>query len=409
MFRSGDLRRPLRTVLNHLTLNKKYAILLAVGLLWVIVALFYYSSYSVNGSSEYLEETVDLSRALAPKFNVAKRIAYVSRHIGTTTDFKYMAEHLQLENVDYYDSSKYFSFGASKEEYSTIIVDGTVKEICSTHDAVFISDSLADGWPFIMDGKQPCKNVVFVATNRFDYGVKQEDREAFYRDFNYSLNRDDEYRGRVTANNKFEIPYIESKGVDIPDFHPIIRPFGFNSVKAQDIDPADTDLPCLIIGRVPQDEELMNNLVAEKTNHKCKVVPKHYGGPKTLSKYRSIVVHLPYQVSIMKMWENLAYGVLMLVPSPDFFTKICTDNYCAQADDAMETKKIIGLEHWSEYLDFYLPGWEGCFIQYSSWKELDNILETKEYLKNVNTCRDKMEDLRELNLQSWKKLLKVLD
>lgn len=393
---------------NYFKLNKKYNILLAVFLVWGVGALFYYLSQRKNEYSEALKGKMDVKGAVSPRFDISKRIAYVSRHIGTTTDFKYMADHLLLENVDYYDSSAWFAFVSTSDEYRSIVVDGTVEEICRTHDAVFISDSLADGWPFIMDGKQPCKNVVFVTTNRFDYGVLPVDRGAFYRDFNHSLNRDDEYRGRIIANNPFEIPYVESKGVEVPDYHPVIRPFGYNSVDAIDIDPAEADAACLIISRVPQDEVLLNDLVQEQTSHKCKLLPYHYGGPKTLSHYRSVVVHLPYQVSIMKMWENVAYGVLMLIPSPTFFSQICYDNFCPQGDDVFATKDIFGDEHWSEYVDFYLPGWEECFLQFDSWKHLDTILTERAYLKNVNTCRDKMEILRESNLHSWKKLLTVL-
>ncbi|CCE93847.1 uncharacterized protein TDEL_0G04800 [Torulaspora delbrueckii] len=395
-------------MIYNLMLNKKYGIVLTVGLIWVLVGVFFLHNRGKNASSGIWEETIDINGVLGPKFDVTKRIAYISGHIGTTTDFKYMAQHLLLENVDYYDSRDFFDYLSSRDGYRSIVIDGTVEEICSTHDAIFISDSLADGWPFIMDGKQPCKNVVFVTTNRFDCGVHEGDREVFYQDFNYSLNRNDEYRARVIANNRFEVPYMRSKGIDVPDYHPVIRPFGYTSVQAIEIDPNDVNAACLIIGRVPQDEILMNNLVDQHTTHKCKVVPYHYGGPKTLEKYESVVVHLPYQVSIMKMWENLAYGVLMLVPSPEFFTQICTENVCQQDHDAMEPKRVIGEEHWSEYLDFYLPGWGECFIQYNSWEELDNILTSKDYLKNVNTCRNKMEDLRELNLQLWKKLLTVL-
>ncbi|KAI9310349.1 hypothetical protein BDR26DRAFT_814530, partial [Obelidium mucronatum] len=44
----------------------------------------------------------------------------------------------------------------------------------------------------------------------------------------------------------------------------------------------------------------------------------HYGGPKTLKKYKAYI-EFPYQVSTMKLYENLAEGVLMLIPSHDFF------------------------------------------------------------------------------------------
>lgn len=402
--RPGSVSRPFRLLLSLFMAHKKIVVLLTVGLIWVLVFALYRGHEDPQEGR--LAAMISANAKKGPaKFNVARKIAYVSRHIGTKTDFQYMENHLQLENVDYYDSSKYFGFQSTIEEYKSIIYDGTVEEICSKHDAVFVSDSLADGWPFIMDGEQHCKNVVFVITNRFDYGARKEDKELFARDFNHSLNRDDEYRAKIIVNNLFEVPYLAEKGVDIPDYHPLIRPFGYNSVPMQTLSKDDDDFSCLIIARVTQDEVLMRDLVAEHTSHHCKVLPAHYGGPKTLSEYRSIVVHLPYQVSIMKMWENLAYGVQMVIPSPHFFTEICEKNTCNEIKDVVQSKKIFGEEDWSNYVDFYLPGWEKCFIQYRNWDELDDILTRKDYLKDVNFCRNKMEELRELNLQSWKDFL----
>ncbi|QLQ82235.1 hypothetical protein HG537_0G04900 [Torulaspora globosa] len=401
--RTANFARPLRLFMSFFTVHKKVGILMVVGLLWALTFIMYPGHG--KPAEGRLEKLISVNAKKEANFDVARKIAYVSRHIGTTVDFQYMAKHLQLENVDYYDASKYYEFQASAKEYRSIVDDGTVEKICSTHDLVFVSDSLADGWPFIMDGKQKCKNVVFVITNRFDIGAVGDDKEAFIRDFNYSLNRDDEYRAKIVVNNLFEVPYLESRDVHVPEYHPLIRPFGYNSVDAKELNEDDDDFSCLIISRVTQDEYLMSELVAKHTSHHCKVLPTHYGGPKTLSKYESIVVHLPYQVSVMKMWENLAYGVLMIIPSPDFFTQICTENHCAEVRDAMQPKEVFGEATWSNYLDFFLPDWEKCFIQYNSWEQLDDILTKKDYLKDINHCRNKMEDLRELGLQSWKEFL----
>lgn len=89
-------------MIYNLMLNKKYGIVLTVGLIWVLVGVFFLHNRDVE-SSRILEETIDTNGTPGPKFDVTKRIAYISRHVGTTTDFQYMAKHLLLENVDYYD------------------------------------------------------------------------------------------------------------------------------------------------------------------------------------------------------------------------------------------------------------------------------------------------------------------
>lgn len=399
---------PLSSFVYRRFKQRRYGFLVGIGLVCLLAILFicqrtigveYFSDIEPSSSFDSEEE-------LTPVFDVSKKIAYISRHLGTTVDFKYMAKHLQLENVDYYDSAEAFEMIEPPEKYREQVTSGEVEKFCSTYDAIFISDKLADGWPFIMDGEQPCRNIFFIVTNRFDVTVlKDNGHDAYVRDFNHSLNRDDEYRAKIIVNNAFEVPYMVDRGVDNPDYQPLIRPFGFNSVSTQKVNDEDIDVPCLIIGRVDQDRFLMNDLVRQYTSHECKVLELYYGGPRTLSLYQSIVVHLPYQVSIMKMWENLAYGVLMAVPSPEFFNKICSENKCTQVDDAFETKKVLGEETWYKYIDFYLPEWEKCFITFDSWEELDKVLAEKKYMENINHCRNKMEDLRELSLQSWKEVL----
>lgn len=341
-----------------------------------------------------------------PSFDVARKIAYVSRHVGTTADFKYMADNLQLENVDYFDSSDWLKFRDSKENYEAFVENDKIREICSQYDAIFVSDLLSDGWPFIMGEKPKCKNVHFVVTNRFDYGVRNPDRKQFSDDLTRALNRQDEYRAKLVVNNLFEVPYMESRGVKIPELDktPLIRPFGSTTIPPNKDQVKEES--CLIIARVSQDRTLLHQLVKDNTGYDCKVLEGHYGGPRTLNRYNSVVVHLPYQVSIMKMWENLNYGILMAIPSPEFFTKICNENTCGETEDVFETKKVFDDKKWKDYVDFYLPGWEDCFLQFNSWDQLKEIIQKRTFEIDINMCRDRMLDVRDVNLKMWKDVLK---
>lgn len=414
---------------------KSSVLVIAIGTIWALVILgslafnrdwSYYPQAAVDDEKELsntgipqtvietqvvtqvVTSTVKSTATLKAKpkatFDIARKIAYVSRHVGTTADFKYMADNLQLENVNYFDPSKWYNFRDSKEKFMSIIENGIRDKICSEHDAVFISDALSDGWAFIKGDNPKCKNVVFVVTNRFDYCVRSGDVEEFHKDFSFALNRNDEYRLRIIVNNPFEIEYMKDRGIELPEDvdHPLIRPFGYTTI------PPDSGVfeqeKCVLIARVDQDKTLMHNLVRDNTGIDCKVLNGRYGGPRTLSKYQSIVVHLPYQVSIMKMWENLAYGTLMAIPSPRLFTEICDEHSCEQTTDVFETKAVDG-DHWYEFVDFYLKGWNECFVQFDSWDELKDILESRRYQKAINTCRDMMMDMRDLNLQAWKEFL----
>lgn len=336
------------------------------------------------------------------QFDVTQKILYFSRHLGTTADFKFMARTLQLENVTYMDPSAHYPFISGKGEYESIITSGFADDVCSKYNSIFISDSLADGWGFIMSNSPKCKNVVFVATNRFDVGVRNEDKNLWYEDINHALNRNDEYRARFVANNPFEVPYLKSKGIEINAEFPLIRPFGDSDVPAKDQE-VDTQ-PCLILGVKNQEHDLLYSLIKEHVGMECARLEHYYGGPRTLSQYDSIVVHWPYQVSIMKMWENLAHGVLFAVPSPELYVSTCAEFGCSDIGFVQQAILLMG-DSWPQHSDFYLPGWERCFVQFNSWEELKVILEKKDYKKSINYCRDKMMDLREEGIQAWKTLL----
>lgn len=357
-----------------------------------------------------VQSAIAAQNSLKPHFNIARKIAYISRHVGTTADFKYMADNLQLENVDYFHPEEHNWYGYSelREKYLSINKNGIREKLCTEYDAIFISDSLSDGWGYLVDGPK-CKNIVFIVTNRFDYGVHWKEREEFLKDFNFALNRNDDQRIRVIANNPFEYEYMKNRGVsfpgDIPP--PVIRPFGYTTIEEKP-EPIDAE-KCIIINRVEQDTVLLNLLMKEKMGVECKIIDWKYGGPRTLSKYESIVVHLPYQVSIMKMWENLAYGILTAIPTPRFFTEICTQGECREARDVFETKKVVGEEKWTNYVEYYDKEWEQCFIQFDNWDQLKNLLESRDYQKNINACRNKMMDLRDKNLKAWKAFLDTLN
>lgn len=337
-----------------------------------------------------------------PIFNVAQKIFYFSRHYGTTTDFQFMANALQLENVTCLNPKSYFEFFSDRNTYKSILDSGYVEQICSSYDAIFISDSLADGWAFIMNKNLKCKNLVFVITNRFDVGVRDSEKEHFAEDFAFAINRNDKYRAKVVVNNPFEVPYCKGKNVPIPEDHRLIRPLGNTDIPV--IAAIVEHVACMILGTMRQDLDLMFALVRENTGIECTKFEMFYGGPRTLSQHNSIVVHLPYQVSIMKMWENLAHGVLYAIPSPRHYKEICETHRCEDGFFVRGAIDLLG-ENWSKYSDFYLPGWERCFIQFDSWSQLSDILVKKSYLENVNFCRNKMMDLRTQELQAWKSLL----
>ncbi|CCE63497.1 hypothetical protein TPHA_0F00100 [Tetrapisispora phaffii CBS 4417] len=328
-----------------------------------------------------------------------KRVTFVSRHPGTKKDFGFLVDFLELKNVTYYTK-----LIEPKGESPYILTNEEADEICETSDYIFVTDCLTDGWNFIRDRKSKCKNLHFIVSQRADFCAKKEDKNKFLKDLDFSLNREDEFRTNLIPNNIFEVPYAKFKGVNITAEYPVIRPFGYTDMEAKTIDNEEKNPPCLIAGRVKQDTDYLFKSVQEHTGYTCKKLPELYGGPKTLSQYNSIIVHLPHQVSVMKMWENIAHGVLIAIPSPSFLDVVCEGRLCNDIGDLNFSKKL-DKKNWAKYCDFYNdPKFSNCFIQYESWEELKQLLESRSYLEHINECRDIMQDRRLESLRSWRKI-----
>lgn len=376
----------------------------------MLILLIVGSSYCYLHKKELrLEEalTTTYNRIINPTLFMSKKYLYISRHPGTTTDFRYMASTLNLTHVSYLDSEPLVKFKSNKKEYSKFLINGWVDDLCSEYDVIFLSDSLADGWSFFMDeSDNGCDaTIVFIITNRFDVGIEFDDRDEWYRDFNTTLKRDDMKRTRIVANNPFELAHLKYRNIVVPDDSIIIRPFGYTEIQPKMIPEDEKDLDCIIVSRVEHEKYLVPKLIQSKTSHNCTIFSNRYGGPLTLNQYNSIVIHFPYQVSTMKMWENAAYGVITAIPSPDFYTKICDQYWCKNSRDAFSPKDEVKDEDWWHYVDFYMPEFSECFVQFDSWDELDTLLTEKSYLDNAEACMEKMEKAREDNLEAWREFL----
>ncbi|CCE64221.1 hypothetical protein TPHA_0H00100 [Tetrapisispora phaffii CBS 4417] len=348
----------------------------------------------------YIAEPFGLNLMGRPLMNTTRKIAFVSRHKGTVNDFQYVEKNLKLENVDYL-----LYYGIDFKEIGTN--ETMAREICKEHDTVVVSDCLSDGWEFIKSKDIGCSNIVFIVSTRYDACIQPEDKEAFNKDFNNALNREDGCKLTIIPNNAFEIPYMKYHKIQLKEDYPLIRPFGNAESDAIDIEKESDYPPCLIINRFEANTNLLMRKMKENMDYVCKVMPRYYGGPGTLSKYDSIVVDLPYQVSVMKMWENIAAGVLIAIPSPSFFKELRKDGDYRGA--RLSKAAEIGGQDWFKNIDLYLPDFEKCFIQFDSWSALEIILTEQKYKNNIGFCKNLMKEQRAESLQKWRDLFNAMD
>lgn len=108
----------------------------------------------------------------------------------------------------------------------------------------------------------------------------------------------------------------------------------------------------------------------------------------------------------MKWYENLAEGVITLVPTPRFLKEL-NDNY-RELDFVMISPTFGTGDEWYKFIEVYGDDLGEYFYQFDSLQDLKSIIEKDDI--DVNNVRERgpvrMQKLREASLESWKNVLR---
>ncbi|KAJ3212293.1 hypothetical protein HDU82_002663 [Entophlyctis luteolus] len=109
-----------------------------------------------------------------------------------------------------------------------------------------------------------------------------------------------------------------------------------------------------------------------------------YGGPKTLAKYRAFI-EFPYQVSTMKLYENIAEGVVTFVPTHRFFLEIVKNEWIyfgawENRIGPLDKLRLAGGDEWYKWMDYYSAEMSPFLYYFDSLQELKEILSSPEDL-----------------------------
>ena len=298
---------------------------------------------------------------MAPK----NKILYVSRHDGTIANFDYIAKHLgfniTLLRPDY-------EYGGYPKCYYNDKCSSFVKEKCSEFDYIIICDTIPDSIVFLINKCN--KKIILEITNRFDFGIKDK---IFYKIIAQAIKRENII---VVENNPFEVYYACEKNVFIKNYY-LIRPIGNppNSIVMKEHKQYHDIVA--IIDKYQTSKLLMQKLNEVKLPYK--ILPFKHGGPLVLSTYKAIIM-LPYQVSVMKIMENLRYGVPMIIPSEKLLRELIKGKYYFPAKQLFKITNGI-----RDYIEFYNDLYRDYFIYFDSFNDLHNIIKNTDF----NTFREK--------------------
>ncbi|KAJ3025194.1 UNVERIFIED_CONTAM: hypothetical protein HDU68_007375 [Siphonaria sp. JEL0065] len=365
-------------------------------------------------------------------FSDHPQVTYLNGHRGCNENMHGIMMHLKL-NFKVLNPRKVARYGMTEAEAKELINSGFISSLCNQSDVIIVADTLPDARGLLLslldpDESKRCKsNIIVESTNRFNWMVDD------HREYNQMLLNLTENPPRNlfwTANNPFEEVYFRMRVGKSPKFtllrslgawnvDPSNNPQNMTSVnpklKAKTTDPSKS---IAFINNVDPDRHPKVLQLLKLHQHLDKhltLLPKHYGGPHTLLQYKGFL-DFPYQVSVMKFYENIAFGVPQLLPTPRFLKAIAKDagyhhlfshwlNKLEEAsvflkdpakhaqlfekgafkstdeedaDDQRHFTKLDGhyTASWTELSDFYSHEFEPFIYYFDSFKELKKMMDT---------------------------------
>ncbi|KAJ3076734.1 hypothetical protein HDU98_000614 [Podochytrium sp. JEL0797] len=353
-----DIQKSNRLATRFLSRNRRLVFL-------ALTAVFLVCQF--NGIIEFANTNVSSLSATSTPRSEKPRILYYNRHSACTNNMAYVTSRLGL-NFTQMRPGFLGDLGMREHRANDLINDGFVKAICQGADIIIVSDTLPDARPLLQSllRKNPSErceaNIVVELTNRFDWGVADFDE---YHRLIWELTQAKPKNLYWVANNAFEAKVMADDCNANPEFR-ILRPSGYSDVEAKDVSPEQAKTALI---RELDRSEVLGTMTWLKMPF-TRVVG-HYGGPKTLQKYKAYI-EFPYQVSTMKLYENLAAGVVMLIPSAEFFQELVEKRI--HAFGPWEMIRRMGSE-WPKYMDYYAPELSPHMYYFNSWDHLHQLLQ----------------------------------
>ncbi|KAI8607632.1 hypothetical protein BC830DRAFT_1175126 [Chytriomyces sp. MP71] len=331
------------------------------------------------------------------------RILYYNVHPGTQGDFpvlclnalthglqqanfKVILTRLDLAFSSYNPYN--FGYGMNASYARQLIAEGKAREFCDSADIIVVSDTCPHA-RFLLetfldpDPANHCSaKIALELTNRFDWGYEEfsPHEHVSYRAFMWRIVAEHADKVFWVANNPLEPRQVADMAIATPLFR-LLRPIGYSEVPALEVDAAQANLPMV---RTKKDSPILKHLdtLGVKYLHVVQGVHSPYGGPKTAAKYRAFV-EFPYQASTMKLYENIAAGVTVLVPSPKFYFELIKAGYFSILD--MRTSLLYQGQDWPKYHDYYSDDMKPYIYYFDSFEHLKDMLDDEVDIRNVRT------------------------
>lgn len=335
---------------------------------------------------------------------VRPSILYLSFHQGTAMDLSYVFERLGITFKWIVPS--HLPYEVTKElahddhnRYSSYQ--------CGLFDFIIVGDTVARARALLEHG---CKEsqIILHVTQRFDAGMEGQLKQEWIELLkNASATMPNNVR--MVINNPYEQWYMQNvRQVSFFQQPMLIRPSGHWPEEV--LPPPNAGKPdataVVVQPYLPYLNEILIGNLTEMGLPFEQLSHGQYGGARGLAQYRC-AVHMPYQVSVMAMYENLAAGVVLMVPSQKFYSSMAPQllehGVSLHLVDLPVLQKQAG--GW-EAMEWFSPYFKDAFVHFDSWQHLKELLQPgRSYGQHQQRLREFMAQHTEQVVGQWASLL----
>ncbi|KAJ3241856.1 hypothetical protein HDU81_009718 [Chytriomyces hyalinus] len=315
-------------------------------------------------------------------------VLYYNTHGGCNQNMRGVMRSLGVK-VDLFNPKQVAGYGMSASRARYLIESGHVDFVCSRYDIIVIGDTIPHGRALLeslleKDPMKQCRSKIVVEmTNRFDWDVS--DKAAYYNTISALVQLSKTtLKDKLfwVANNNVEKAFLEHKvGVSMPAVR-VLRPLG---VAPEYPYPLDLPEPNANMFAARQHYSTVYSVLKRKYDIPIAVFPfgHKYGGPKNLLRFKAFI-DMPYEYSTMKLYENIAFGIPMIIPTPRFLEELydtgvhkMLNPYILKnfpvSPDMLPFKHVPEFPAWSAYMDYYAPEFAPYLYYVDSYEQLRNM------------------------------------
>jgi hypothetical protein len=307
------------------------------------------------------------------------KILHISNHAGTTLNANQLGKYINTPDTPTPDtptSTPDIKIQITTHPWSnSYYINSTqadkifqeMQDIITPFDILLFTDTAMYGRPFLQNmDKHPCQ-IIFYITNRFDWGIWNIKDPAFYTLYAESSRNP---RIRFTADNRYDKYYAQHKGniyFPMDDYMRLVPHISPPIMIPIDTIPSHgNSYKFLVQNRGTDVSRYITHLDKYQIPYDIFDMNKRYRDKEHICEYLGIL-HLPYQVNIQSLWENLGYGIVHFIPSKAFLLQLVHSGWYYWEEYARGEPYLSQSIELSEW---YCPDIADCFIFFDSWDDL---------------------------------------